>query len=246
MYTKEEELKLQELIKSNEDFAYFINKAMEYNNLLISQISHELRNPLTLIKSTVQLIESMHPEASDFKYWTQLNEDISELEILLAELSLFNYSEKISIERQDLLLLLNSVLSSFYPQAEQRGIQLSLTIADNDKPYFTQIPHDRIKIKQVLVNLIRNAFDATNAGDYIQMECKAYYPTHITIAIHNNGEMIPEDEIATIFKPLVTYKTGGTGLGLAITKRIIKAHNGTIDVSSTEEKTSFIITLPLQ
>lgn len=245
MYTKEEELKLQELIKSNEDFAYFINKSKENSNLLISQFSHELRNPLTLIKSTVQLIESMHPEASDFKYWAQLNEDINELEVLLTDLSLFNNSEKVSIEEQDLLLLLNSVLSTFNPQAEQCGIHLSLTIADNDKPFFTQFPYDRIKIKQVLINLIRNAFDATNKGNYINVQCKAYSPTHITIAIHNNGQMIPDDEISTIFKPLVTYKTGGTGLGLAITSRIIKAHKGTINVSSTEEKTSFIITLPL-
>ena len=232
MYTKEEELKLQELIKSNEEFSYFINKSKENSNLLISQFSHELRNPLTLIKSTVQLIESMHPEARDFKYWTQLNEDINELEVLLTDLSLYNNSEKISIERQDFLLLLNSVLSTFYPQAEQRGIHLSLTISDTDKPYFTQFPHDRIKMKQVLINLIRNAFDAANEGNYINVECKAYSPTHITIAIHNN-------------EPLVTYKTGGTGLGLAIASRIINAHKGTINVSSTEEKTSFIITLPL-
>lgn len=245
MYTKEEELKLQELIKSNEEFAFFINKTKENGQLLISQFSHELRNPLTLIKSTVQLIESTHPEARDFKYWTQLNEDINELEALLTDLSLYNNSEKVSIEKQDLLLLLNSVLSTFYPQAEQCGIHLSLTISDNDKPYFTQFPHDRIKIKQVLVNLIRNAFDATNPGNYIHVECKAISPTHVTIEIQNNGKIIPQDEISTIFEPLVTYKIGGTGLGLAISSRIIKAHNGTIHVSSTEERTSFIITLPL-
>ncbi|MDU6266054.1 MAG: HAMP domain-containing sensor histidine kinase [Anaerocolumna aminovalerica] len=245
MYTKEEELQLQELIKSNKEFAYFINKSDENGKLLISHFSHELRNPLTLIKSTVQLIESNHPEARDFKYWTQLNEDINELEVLLTDLSFYNNSEKISIEKQDLLLLLNSVLSAFYPQAEQRGIHLSLTVDDNDKPYFTQFPHDRIKIKQVFTNLIRNAFDATKAGNYIHIECKAYSPTHIAIAVHNNGHMIPEDEISTIFDPFVTYKAGGTGLGLAISSRIIKAHEGTMKVSSTEEKTSFLITLPL-
>lgn len=245
MYTMEEELKLQELIKSNEEFAYFIDKTKEEGKLLVSQFSHELRNPLTLIKSTVQLIESTHPEARDFKYWTQLIEDINELEALLTDLSLYNNSEKVSIEKQDLLLLLNSVLSTFYPQAEQCGIHLSLTISEDDKPYFTQFPHDRIKIKQVLVNLIRNAFDATNPGDYIQVECKAISPTHVTIEIQNNGKMIPQDEISTIFEPLVTYKIGGTGLGLAISSRIMKAHNGTIHVSSTEERTSFVITLPL-
>ncbi len=97
----------------------------------------------------------------------------------------------------------------------------------------------------MFTNLIRNAFDATKAGNYIHIECKAYSPTHIAIAVHNNGHMIPEDEISTIFDPFVTYKAGGTGLGLAISSRIIKAHEGTMKVSSTEEKTSFLITLPL-
>jgi len=245
MFTKEDEIKLQNLITTNEDFAYFINKYKDNSKILISHFSHELRNPLTLIKSTIQLIESMHPEAKDFKYWSQLNEDINELEALLTDLSMFNNSENVSIEKQDLLLLLNSVINTFEPQARQRGIQLSLSIADNDIPLLSQVHHDRIKLKQVLVNLIRNALDATKEGNHIEIECKLSSPDQVMIAVHNDGQMIPEDVLATIFDPFVTYKTGGTGLGLAISSKIIKAHKGTLEAFSSEERTSFIITLPL-
>ncbi len=245
MFTKEEQQKLKELMNSNDDFAYFINKAIKECKLLTSQISHEIRNPLTLIKSTAQLIETVHPEAREFKYWTQLTEDINELEALLTEISKFNHSETIIKQNQNFLLLLKSVLSTFQPLAEQNGIDLTLTIADTDIPYYSSYPLDSIKIKQVFNNLIRNAFEATDRGCYISLVCKVVAPSHLIIEVHNNGKMIPADELPTIFKPFVTYKPGGSGLGLAISSNIIAAHNGTIEVTSSKEKTSFIIQLPL-
>jgi len=245
MYTKEEQEKLTELINSNEDFAYFINKCNMNCKLLTSQISHEIRNPLTLIKSTLQLIESGHPETKEFKYWTQLTEDVNGIENLLTELCLYNNSEKVTVQNQNFLLLLKSVLSSFRPLAEQSCIDLSLTIAEDVIPYYTNYPLDQIKLKQVFSNLIRNAFEATQNGDYINVECKVLLPTHLLITIHNNGKMIPRDELPTIFKPFVTYKSGGSGLGLAIVSNIIAAHNGTIEVTSSEDRTSFMLQLPL-
>ncbi len=245
MFTKEEQEKLTELINSNEDFAYFIKKSNQDCKLLTSQISHEIRNPLTLIKSTAQLIESGHPEVKEFKYWTQLTEDINGLENLLTELCLYNNSESVSKQNQDFLLLLKSVINSFSPLAEQSDIDLSLTITEEDVPYYSSYSLDPIKMKQVFTNLIRNAFEATQKGNYINIECSVSLPSQLIIAIHNNGKLIPADELPTIFNPFVTYKSGGSGLGLAISSNIIAAHNGIIQVTSSVEKTSFIIQLPL-
>ncbi|MGB8452701.1 MAG: HAMP domain-containing sensor histidine kinase [Anaerocolumna sp.] len=244
MFTKEEQKKLTELTNSNDDFAYFFNKTIKECKLLTSQISHEIRNPLTLIKSTAQLIETVHPEVRTFKYWGQLTEDINGLETLLTEVSKFNHSEAIAVQKQDFLLLLKSVLSTFRPLAEQNGIDLSLTIAEADTPYYASYPLDRVKINQVFTNLIRNAFEATDRGCYINIVCKVA-PSHLIIEVQNNGNMIPADELPTIFNPFVTCKPGGSGLGLAISSNIIAAHNGTIEATSSEEKTSFIILLPL-
>lgn len=245
MYTKEEQDKLTELMESNEDFAYFINKTLNDCKLLTSQISHELRNPLTLIKSTAQLIETEQPEVKAFKHWAQLMEDINSMADLLMQLSLYNNSEKINKNEQDLLLVIKSVIHSFESQAVQSGIELSLTIAESDIPYYLSYPLDQIKFKQVLMNLIGNAFDATQKGNYIHVECKVSNPSHLIIAVHDNGKAIPADELAGIFEPFVTYKPGGTGLGLAISSKIVGAHNGNLSAESSEEKTSFIIRLPL-
>lgn len=245
MYTKEEQNKLKELMNANEDFAYFITKTNTDCKLLTSQISHELRNPLTLIKSTSQLIESEHPEIKDFKHWAQLIDDINGLVDLLAEFSLYNNSQTVSKQEQNFLLLIKSVLNAFSAQAEQSGIKLTFTIAEDEIPYFIKYPFDHVKFKQVLINLIRNAFEATNKGDYINVECKVSQPSYITIAVHDNGKYIPADELSTIFDPFVTYKSGGSGLGLAISSNIVTAHNGTIQATSSEEKTSFLIKLPI-
>lgn len=245
MYTKEEQNKLTELMNSNQDFAYFITKTNNDCKLLTSQITHELRNPLTLIKSTAQLIESNHPEVKDFKYWTQLTEDINGLVELLQELSLFNNSGTVSRQELNFLLFIKSVINAFIPQAEQSGIELTISIAEEDIPYFTKYPLDQVKFKQVLTNLIRNAFEATDKGGSIHVECKVLLPSFLIIAIHDNGKMIPPDEMATIFQPFVTYKSGGSGLGLAISSNIVAAHNGTIRAVSSEKKTSFIIQLPI-
>lgn len=245
MLTKDEQLKLTELMNSNDDFAYFINKCQDNCKVLASQISHELRNPLTLIKSTAQLIESNNPEVKEIKYWNNLVEDIGELEILLTELTIYNNSNMIIKHNQDLILLIKSVISTFKPMAELTGINLSFNVSEEAIPYYSNFLLDQVKFRQVFNNLIRNAFDATQKGDYIAVECYVNAPTHLKILVHNNGKMIPSEELPYIFDPFVTFKSGGSGLGLAIVSNIITAHEGYIEVQSNEDNTCFSIYLPI-
>lgn len=244
MFSKEENQRLKKLMDSNEDFAYFIDRYAKECKQITSQISHEMRNPLTLIKSTAQLIESNHPEVTEIKYWDQLVYDINELETLLTALSNYNNSDILSIKKQNILLLLKSIISTFRPLAEQKKIHLSLSISDEEISYFTEYPMDQLKLKQVFTNIIRNAFEAVREGDYIKIECKVS-KNYLTIYIHNNGAMIPTEELGKIFSPWVTTKSGGSGLGLAISSKIISAHGGTIEAVSSTEQTSFMIQLPL-
>ncbi|MDF2803964.1 MAG: hypothetical protein K0S61_3867 [Anaerocolumna sp.] len=243
MFTKEEQLKLKDLMSSNEDFAYFINKSLNECKFLASNITHELRNPLTLIKSTAQLMETDTPSIKDTKYWNQLVEDINELELLLAEFSTYNHSETIQKNPQNFLLLLKSVLSTFRPVADKKQINLSLTVDEKDVPLYTSYPVDQVKMRQVFVNLLQNALEATSKGGYIDINC-TISDASLLISVNNNGEAIPEDILPTIFTPFISYKSGGSGLGLAISSNIIMAHDGTIKASSSEEQTSFIIQLP--
>lgn len=245
LFSNEEQHKLQDLMSSNDDFAYFMAKSLDGCKSISSQICHELRNPLTLIKSTSQLIEANNPEVKNIKYWEQLTDDIHELELLLEDFSTYNHSNTVNRQNQNILLLLKSIPASFQAAANQKGVEISLTVDNEDIPCYTLYSFDRIKIKRVITNILRNALEATEKGNYIHIACKSEDSSNLLITISNNGSPIPEDILPTIFTPFVTYKPNGTGLGLAISSNIINAHGGTLTAASDREETSFIISLPL-
>ena len=104
---------------------------------------------------------------------------------------------------------------------------------------------DKVKLEEVLLNLLRNAKDAVGENGAITLSAQRKKDMLI-ILCKDNGCGIPADKINTIFTPFVTSKEDGTGLGLSLSKRIIEAHNGTISVDSAPTKgTTFTIKLPI-
>ena len=104
---------------------------------------------------------------------------------------------------------------------------------------------DTLKLKEVFINLLKNALEATEEGDAIIIEAKSKW-NRIIFTVSDSGQGIDEEKRSTIFDPFVTYKTGGTGLGLTIVRNIIKAHGGSIRVYSKPGiGTKFIMILPV-
>ncbi|HEY9655351.1 MAG TPA: ATP-binding protein, partial [Crinalium sp.] len=94
---------------------------------------------------------------------------------------------------------------------------------------------DQDKLKQVFINLIRNACEAVLAGDTIKWEIDHVTAHYVCIKICNGGEPIPADILPNLTQPFCSTKPDGTGLGLAITKRIVQAHGGTLAIQSAPE-----------
>lgn len=238
------------VVKSNPEFDAIIQTLIAQNKQTTSIFVHELRNPLSLLKGTLQYIETKHPEAKDYKYWNQLQDLVNDMERLMVDASLLNNYNYLSKESKDLIAFIGSIKNSFMPQAHTKQIDLALMITPGCEPYFETYSCDSIKLKQALSNLIKNAFEATSPGKFIHI-ILSYLPEEeptppkLSIEIQNNGFVIPEDELDDIFTPFVTYKKSGTGVGLAIVKRIIDLHYGSIDVASNEDTTSFTILLPV-
>ena len=238
------------IIKSNPDFESAIQTIIDDNKKTTSMFVHELRNPLALLKGTVQFIEQKHPETKDYKYWDQLQDLLNDMEHIMADASQLNICNYIHKDYTDLLSLTQNVIDSFMPQALTQMVTLSLTVNPGCDKYFENYACDTVKIKQVLSNLVKNALEATTEGDYIQvnldyLEGASPTPSKLLIQVGNSGSPIPEDELTNIFTPFVTYKKGGTGIGLALVKRVIDLHYGSICVESDETFTSFTISLPL-
>ncbi len=237
------------IIKNNPEVEPIITSIIDDNKKTTSMFVHELRNPLSLLKGTLQYMEQKHPEAKDFKYWDQLQELVDDMEHIMADASLLNICNYLHKDFTNLKELSESVISSFMPEALNKEIDLTLTVDPNSEKFFIHYSCDSTKLKQVFSNLVKNAFEATNPGNFIHIALKYLpgednCPAKLSFEISNNGKAIPEDEIQTIFTPFVTYKKGGTGVGLALVKRVIDLHYGSIFVNSNDNLTSFTIHLP--
>lgn len=154
----------------------------------LSTIAHEIKNPLSLMKATLQLMEL----------------DCSTKQLNKIQLSVYT----------------------------KRKI-----------PF---IYGDEEKLKQVLINLIKNALEACNPGGKIILSARLHKPNQVQIRIQDTGIGFTESQQAELFRLFYTTKEEGTGIGLAIVKQILSAHGGTIHVKSRPQKGStFILHLPV-
>lgn len=207
----------------------------------ISQISHEIRNPVTLINSYLQLLAKSHPEVTTFEYWDHVVSNMDFLIVLLNEISSFNRSSTIKKESIHIFHFLQDFTDDVSVELEKQNIRILL----KKESALPRLNIDPVKIKEVLHNLVRNSAEAIGNNGMITL--RVYFEDlSVVIVIEDDGPGIPPEHLPTLFDPFVTYKKDGTGLGLAITKNIIDAHDGTIQVCSLPEKgTSFALRLPL-
>jgi len=212
------------------------DKDMEF---MLSKFSHEIRNPLTTLYSTVQLIELKHPEVKEFQHWTSLIYDIEYINQLLDELSNFTKSERLNLTTIEMRPFLERLSLSFAASIAQSEVEYTSEI----DPYISQITGDKTKLQEVFLNLLKNAFDAASPNYTIRFSAHQI-DNHIVIKVQDTGCGITKEQLPTIFEPFVTYKKQGTGLGLAICDHVIRAHGGTITVESeVGVGTTFCITL---
>ncbi|GMQ60841.1 MULTISPECIES: sensor histidine kinase [Vallitalea] len=208
---------------------------------IIAKIVHEIKNPISLIRSTLQLIEVQTPEVKENIHWSSLYEELDYICLLLNDFNTLNYSFNIQKTCVDVSTLLDSVAKYFYSSAYSKNINFYMT-KSKDLPV---ISGDKTRLKEAFMNLIKNAIEATDENGTVTVDIN-YLDSFLLITVSDTGSGIREDRIDEIFKPFVTYKENGTGLGLPIVKSIIEQHCGTIEVETKEgEGTSFIISLPI-
>jgi len=208
---------------------------------LVAEITHEIRNPLAIVGGYVQqLIKGTQEEKSLGKLKIMAGE-VKRLENLLSELSEYYLPKKLDFKKLDMNGLLREVCSLTKADCEEKNIQLECQI-DADPAW---VEGDKDKLKQVLLNLVRNGIEAMEKGGNLSIQ--SALGDRIEIKIADEGPGIPEKEQAKIFTPFFTTKRKGLGLGLAICKKIIDSHPGSsIDLTSREGKgTIFKITMPL-
>ena len=241
MLTYDEQKKMERLMADDEDVRHLITTIKNDYQLTLSQISHEIRNPLTYMNSSVQWIQKMHPEVEEFEFWNQLKDDISYMKFLLDDISLFSHGEELNIVPMDLREFAYDVKDTLLAEFLQRHIVLIVKL-DESYPTFYGDP---IRLKQACINLLKNAMESITGRGKIILKIFVQ-EKKLLIAVKDNGCGMTSEQLTNVFHPFVTSKEHGTGLGLPIVRKIVTAHGGTVRVSSTPGKGSeFQMYLPL-
>ncbi len=207
---------------------------------LVAEISHEIRNPLMLIGGFARQIMTNTQGEADLRKLRIICQEVSRLENLLTELRELYRPTRLSLSRFDLNELLTELTSLVTEDCRSRDIDLVL----NTHPDSLVIEGDKDKVKQVLLNLVKNAFEAVETGGRVHVESRNT-DDGVHVLVEDTGTGIPTDVLEHIFDPFFTTKKHGTGLGLSVSKRIIEDHGGRVSVSSMEgEGTHIEILLP--
>ncbi|MBM6754858.1 HAMP domain-containing histidine kinase [Lactobacillus alvi] len=220
---------------------------------LITNVSHDLRTPLTSIIGYLRLIEDKqyHSEEEIVKYAHIAYEKSKQMKNLVEDL--FEYTKvqqhgaPVNIMTVDLSQLLEQVSASFELEGQKRGIEVtSIT-----EPEPLKISADPEKLGRVFSNLVSNALKYGNGASYIKIEAHQH-GDQVQIQVKNDGTKIPADSLSHLFERFYRVEssrskaTGGTGLGLAIVKSIVDLHHGEVTVTSDDNETAFTVTLPVE
>ena len=199
------------------------------DSIELSKMFHEIKNPLTLIGSSLQLIESEHPEVKTYRFWNQTIKDLHNLREFINELSDF---QKVSNLQKTLISLFDFTedlidSTAGFLEILKISLQFECEILDLD------FVGDEAKLRQAVINLIKNAAESSPAGSAILLRISADTQM-LCMEVTDRGCGIGKEYLSKIFEPFHTTKSYGTGLGLPIVKRIVDSHGGRLSINSTE------------
>jgi PAS domain S-box-containing protein len=214
-----------------------------------SSVAHEIRNPLAGIAAGVQyLIRSLPLEGPQRDSLSFLEREVKRLDRLLQDLFDITHPRALRLATAPIEDTARRALECAGALAEQRGVRAVLAVAPRVPP----VPHDADQLQQVILNLIKNAIEASPPGAVVQVTVDPAEPTAsevpggVRLRVRDAGCGIPEQHLRTIFEPFFTTKKDGSGLGLYVSHDIVKRHGGGITVHSEPERgTTFTVDLPL-
>ncbi|MDF9843329.1 MULTISPECIES: ATP-binding protein [unclassified Paenibacillus] len=204
-------------------------------------ITHEIRNPMAVVRGFLQLMREKSPGELDSYYQIVMDELDRANGIINDFLSLAQsrVSDKELVQLHHIIEELSPLL---WADANLRGQSVELSTA----PTLPLLRLNVREIKQLILNLARNGMEAMDAKGVLTLETRVN-TGNIELVIRDTGSGIEQDKLANLFTPFFTTKNQGTGLGLPLCLSIVERHNGTIRVDSAAgEGTAITVTLPFE
>ncbi|MHA3802290.1 sensor histidine kinase [Limosilactobacillus fermentum] len=220
---------------------------------LITNVSHDLRTPLTSIIGYLGLIEDhQYQSEEDIVKYSHIAYDKAKQMKNLVE-DLFEYTKvqqhgaPVNLMTVDLGQLLEQVGASFELEADKKGMAINVTC----EPTPLSITADPEKLGRLFSNLVANALKYGHGASYIHLTAKQL-GEKVVITVADDGEKIPAESVKHLFERFYRVEssrnkaTGGTGLGLAIVQSIVELHHGSVTARSDDQETAFVVTLPVK
>jgi signal transduction histidine kinase len=206
-------------------------------------LAHEIRNPLNSIALQLSVIERRNAKRESDPAIVELvdiiREEVSRLDALAGDFLQFSRADRVQQGVAELGGVVDSVIRLLEPQSAEGGVRLTADV----EPGLPALPIDVEKMKQVLINLVRNGIEALEKGGDVKVIVRQGQG-HVLLSVEDNGPGLPEG--IDIFQLFVTTKPGGTGLGLSIARQIVAQHGGVISAGPAAlGGARFDITLPL-
>jgi signal transduction histidine kinase len=204
-------------------------------------IVHEIRNPLTTIDMGLNHAKKKLSSATDQQRLSLALSESQRLKHLLNEILLYAKPQVLKLSTLNISAFLTELLVDLgeMPEAAERSVELTHLLPE------IYVLADADKLKQVFINLVRNAFEAIHPGEKVSCEIvSSSHLEHVCINIHNNGDLIPLEILSQLTTPFCSTKPSGTGLGLAIVKRIVTAHGGELTIDSSTAGITVSVQLP--
>ncbi|WP_308639923.1 ATP-binding protein [Paenibacillus silvisoli] len=206
---------------------------------LAAGVAHEIRNPLTTLRGFLQL--QMETSKLNTRHVDLMLSELDRINLIVGEFLILAKPQATRFEVKDVRFILGDVISLLDSQAHLCNIVFE-TYFDQDD---CRISCEENQLKQVFINVLKNAIEAMHNGGRITIEAKRNDSQHICVSITDEGIGIPEERIAKLGDPFYTDKDMGTGLGIMVSQRIIQTHQGTLEIKSkVNVGTTVIITLP--
>ncbi|WP_322192065.1 sensor histidine kinase [Limosilactobacillus fermentum] len=220
---------------------------------LITNVSHDLRTPLTSIIGYLGLIEDhQYQSEEDIVKYSHIAYDKAKQMKNLVE-DLFEYTKvqqhgaPVNLMTVDLGQLLEQVGASFELEADKKGMAINVSC----EPTPLSITANPEKLGRLFSNLVANALKYGHGASYIHLTAKQL-GEKVVITVADDGEKIPAESVKHLFERFYRVEssrnkaTGGTGLGLAIVQSIVELHHGSVTARSDDQETAFVVTLPVK
>lgn len=208
-------------------------------------MAHELGNPLSVISSSLQYLHQRLAAAGDpaSEFTMTALQNVERMHGLLRSMLDFAVVKKLRFERIQLKEAVSEILGFTSGECARRGIAVDSSI----DPALPPVWVDSCCLKQILLNLVKNALDALLcAGETLRIHI-GMRPVErlVAVEVENNGPPIPAEALPSLFRPFYTTKDGGTGLGLYLSRQIARDLGGDLTAGNLIDGVRFTLTLPL-